>query len=344
VTASDSFLCLLLNPVESTRADLLLREALTATLGFQPSRSRVKALLETALVFANGRLLKNPSASLPPGEIRLEIRETPVALREFFAPAEAPPAASSFSLPILFEDEQVLILNKRSGVPSVPQSREEGDTAVGFALRHAPAIKDVGRGGLEPGILHRLDTGTSGVLAFAKTRNTYEFLLQAWRTRAVRKIYRALARRTSADSTSPLEGFPRLPHALSWPLAHDRKSAKKMRVLSGEAPLSSQELQKIRGEPLPAKTHLLAASLVRTGSPVLDLEIEIETGVMHQIRAHLSHLGYPLQGDAVYGGVPSRRLWLHAHRLILPDWEGTERARTFEAPLPEGWPVREERS
>jgi 23S rRNA-/tRNA-specific pseudouridylate synthase len=120
-----------------------------------------------------------------------------------------------------------------------------------------------------------------------------------------------------------------LPHSILLEIGHDLKSSKKMRVLDPKLPVSLKEqLRRVRGKPQPAKTILLKA-LKYTESKI-DFEIEIQTGVMHQIRAHLAHLGFPLLGDSIYRGKPSSRLWLHAWKLHL-------NGRWIEAPLPEDW-------
>ena len=84
-----------------------------------------------------------------------------------------------------------------------------------------------------------------------------------------------------------------------------------------------------RGPALPARTRILNATQLRAG--MVDFHIQIETGVMHQIRAHLAFLGFPISGDRTYGGAPSSRLWLHAWKLDLPPY-------SIEAPIPKNWP------
>ena len=101
-----------------------------------------------------------------------------------------------------------------------------------------------------------------------------------------------------------------------------------------------RDLKRVREEPQPALTRVLHWIRVQEASGLTDACVEIETGVMHQIRVHLKSLGYPIQGDSIYQGVPSRRLWLHAWKLVVPALPGIlETPLTLEAPLPEGWPV-----
>jgi 23S rRNA-/tRNA-specific pseudouridylate synthase len=91
---------------------------------------------------------------------------------------------------------------------------------------------------------------------------------------------------------------------------------------------------RVRGKAYPARTVILATREVAPG--LTELEVEIETGVMHQIRAHLAHMGWPLLGDPVYRGTPSRRLWLHAETLEFPLRSGI--MLQAKAALPPGWP------
>ena len=236
-------------------------------------------------------------------------------------------------LPVVYEDEEILVLHKHSGVPSAPLQASESHTAVGSALAHFPALQDVsGRRPLEPGLIHRLDTGTSGLLVFAKTIQELERLIEVWKARRVKKTYRA--RVTKRTRSNELPGDPRAPVTWSQGLAHSAKSSKRMLVLDPSVrPTRNSE---IRGKPLPAITHLRQVrpdpSNSSPSSSGWDFELEIETGVMHQIRAHLAHAGFPIQGDSIYGGIESSRLWLHAWRLELPLCSGVK--LVLEAALP----------
>jgi 23S rRNA pseudouridine1911/1915/1917 synthase len=218
----------------------------------------------------------------------------------------------------LYENASLLFLNKTSGIPSVPHSSHETETAVSSALAHAPSIQDVGYGGLEPGLLHRLDNGTSGILVFAKTDAEFHWLKKQWKNTHVKKTYRARL---------GLSGL-RVPQKLKWLMAHDAKSDKRMLAFPDGIRASSY----YRGTPLVTSTNL-----VQLHAPT-DIEIEIETGVMHQIRCALATLGYPILGDAIYGGEISTRLWLHAWKLELHLVDGTR--LQLEAPLPDGWPEK----
>lgn len=299
------------------RADLALLEALASSPG-EPSISRaaLKKWFAEGLVQGSRHALR-ASQILPPGEHRVEIPEA-------LEPALPQPSKQGSFLPVLYEDADLLILNKASGVPSIPLSAKETETAAGSALAHYPGLIEVTHGTLECGALHRLDTGTSGVLAFAKTRAEYERLRALWKTDLVSKTYVA---RVSRNGLS----LPPLPFLVETPIGRNAKSSKKMLTLT--APERGKPPE-IRGSWLPARTWILAARPLAPGdsNESLELEVRIETGVMHQIRCHLASLGHPIWGDATYGGIPAERLWLHAWKLELPLPSG-ERLRV-EAPVP----------
>lgn len=291
------------------------------------TRAKLRHLFETDSILFRGRPL-DASRALPPGEHEIELSE-----EELLALAEKPeakPSPRGSFLGILFESDSLLVVNKASGIPSAPQSTAETETAVGAALAHFPALSGVGYGGLEPGLLHRLDTGTSGALAFAKSQSAFDRLKPLWSSGEVRKVYRAIC-------------APKVPgrQALATPsehhlwLAHDARSTKRMIALKGAPSEPTRtERNRIRGKPLETFTKLVKASPVPEG--LFDVEIEIRTGVMHQIRCTLEHLGWPVVGDPLYRGRPAERLWLHAWKLELPDENGS-RIR-IEAPLPTDWP------
>ncbi len=268
---------------------------------------------------------------------------------------------------ILHEDDELIVFNKPSGLPSTAHRGQDSNTAVHEALCVFPKLPFPES--LERGLLHRLDTGTSGTLAFAKTEAAYTHLRSIWKTE-VGKIYRAVVSQASRNSATAIrvelpvmEGLARemerrdmegLAREIRLEIAHDAKSARRMRVLDPSAALPMKEqLRRIRGKPQPSHTIIVSARGLNgrmvlepeVGTPderapgtrgerserLWDVELRITTGVMHQIRVTLAHLGFPILGDELYRGAASSRLWLHAWKLEIG-------GRTIVAPLPEDWP------
>jgi len=276
------------------RLDLAVLAALEKN-GTPLTRARLKAM------FKAGRILVNDRQSAPADGVK----DGDTAAIEGWTAADATAARAAPSpdgcfLNVVFEDNDLLVLDKLSGVPSIAHSPAETRTAVGAALAKCPDLADVGRGGLEPGILHRLDTGTSGLIVFAKTNAEYERLRALWTSGGVKKTYRALVRIPPGTPAPVL-------CVLESPLAHDPKSSKRMIALD-----TPEKLARAKA-PLPAFTGITGVQEKADG--LFDLTIEIRTGVMHQIRCHLASRLWPVLGDKIYKGVPSSRLWLHAWRL-----------------------------
>lgn len=255
---------------------------------------------------------------------------------------------------IAYEDDRLLILNKPARMPSAPlPSRDDRSqkNAAALALEIAPnlpiapdGLRPEATARLERGLLHRLDTDTSGLLAFAKTPSEMKRLISAWKTPAVHKIYRAICvdLRNEAQKKDFDLRAANLPLTLDFALARSGKSNRRMVSLRGNKTFTARGS---RGKPLRALTRILEAKDVKKQAteaahapPLLDLALRIETGVMHQIRCQLADIGLPVLGDPIYGAkhaAAAPRLFLHAWRLELPQADGTP--LRVEAPLPLLW-------
>lgn len=256
------------------------------------SRRRARALIGAGSVFLGDRRVRVHSRRVAAGQ-EVVCHENPFAtLRN---------EALDGSL-VLHEDQSLIAIDKPPGVPAHPvRARHQGTASqlVGEWLRRREDRKVP----LWP--VHRLDTGTSGILVFAKTRAAARAFSQNLARRRVAKRYLALV----ASPPVPPEGTIRL--ALE-------KGAGRSTV--GEA----------------GKASVTAYRTLRSGSRATLLEVSPETGRMHQIRAHLAAVGHPVLGDAKYGGPPARRLFLHAARLELPHPDGG-RPFAIESPMPADW-------
>jgi 23S rRNA pseudouridine1911/1915/1917 synthase len=232
--------------------------------------------------------------------------------------AAAPEPQRGLHVPIVHEDESILVLNKPAGMPTHGFSGRDRNTLANFLAARHPGVLSVGNSRWEAGLVHRLDRDTSGLVIVAKTQAAFEHLRAQFRRRQIRKTYSALVWGVTADEGS-----------IAYPLAHDSRDSKRMRAVV-EAP------------PGPAHRSWNAFTQFRkvwTAPGLSLLEIEMTTGVTHQIRVHLAAIGHPIVGDAIYGPGPENPLglnrhFLHAARLDFchPDRNATI---AIEAELPD---------
>ena len=267
------------------------------------SRSRWKQLIESGYVFLNGAPVLKANTALASGtEIRCVLPEPePVGL-----------VAVDIPLAVLHEDADLIVLNKPAGLVVHPAPGHAADTLVNALLHHCADLQGIG-GELRPGIVHRLDKDTSGVLVVAKNEPSHAALVAQFSSHSIRKEYLALA-----------WGTPKKPSGtVDLPVGRHPVHRQKMAVTEkGRSAVTHYEV--LAAGPL--------ASLLR---------VRIETGRTHQIRVHLAHLGHPVVGDAVYGrarrGLPAdleiHRQMLHAHVLELVH-PRTGRPLVFTAPPP----------
>lgn len=215
--------------------------------------------------------------------------------------AESPPAAPQLKIPILYEDDSMLAVDKPAGVATHGFSGRDGATLANFLAAHRPEVLNIGKSRWEPGLVHRLDIETSGVVVIAKTQAAFESLREQFRHREVKKIYIAL-----------VWGRPLDHGTIDLALAHDSGDRRRMVVV--RQPERSPDRRIWR-----AITHYRVVASARGTSL---LELEMKTGVTHQIRVHLTANGYPIVGDALYGADYSEtfglaRHFLHARSLTL---------------------------
>jgi 23S rRNA pseudouridine1911/1915/1917 synthase len=266
------------------------------------SRSRLQALIRDGQVWI-GQAPAHKSGQLV--ESGMEIVVT--------IPAPAPTDLQPEAIPleIVFENEAVLVVNKPAGMVVHPAAGHASGTLVHAALAHAPEMEGLA-GEKRPGVVHRLDKETSGLILLAKNDLAHRRLQDQFRRRQVEKTYLAL-----------VDGRPPTPQG-------------RVEVAIGRDPRQRRQMAAV-----PDAAGRKAVSEYRTleSFPVHSLlEVHPITGRTHQIRLHLAFLNCPIVGDTVYGrkkpSLPLDRHFLHAARLkiTLP---GERKPRTFEAPLPE---------
>lgn len=224
------------------------------------------------------------------------------------------PIARDGKVPILFEDDALIGVDKPSGIATHGYSGKDDATLASYLLGMRPGLAGVGRSRWEPGLLHRLDRDTSGVVLVAKCQSVFENVRRQFDLRSVGKFYRAVV-----HGRMPAEGF------IDYTLTHDPCDRRKMCHLRSQG--------KSPGKSWPALTHFRTLD---RGAGFSHVEIKIETGVTHQIRVHLEAIGHPILGDPLYGhvGGMAPRCLLHAFRLELAHPVGGGRLQV-EGPLPQ---------
>jgi 23S rRNA pseudouridine1911/1915/1917 synthase len=282
---------------EALRLDKFLVSALP-----DYSRSRIQSFIKDGLVLVNGVPASKGGQILDhPADIEVLI---PAPVPTSLVPEEIP-------LEIVFENQDLMIVNKPAGMVVHPSLGHATGTLVHAALAHAPDIEGVG-GEERPGVVHRLDKNTSGLIALAKNDKTHRWLQEQFHSRKVKKIYLAL-----------VDGHPPTPSG-RIEIAIGRSS--KDRNLMAAVPDHK------------GRESITEYKTLETFPQHALLEVHPETGRTHQIRVHLQYLGCPVAGDTVYGRkkatINLERHFLHAASLtlLLP---GEKIPRTFEARLPE---------
>ena len=210
------------------------------------------------------------------------------------------------ALRVVYEDESLAVVDKPAGLVVHPAPSHRGPTLVSERGELLGGGEDPER----PGIVHRLDKGTSGLLVVARSDEAHAALQQAVREREVERVYLALAGGRLSSRTGTIDA----------PIGRAQRQRKRMAV-SGAA--SRQ-----------ARTHFEVLELLPHESYI---EAKLETGRTHQIRAHFAAIGHPLAGDETYGGAARyglERQFLHAHRLAFAHPE-TGEPLSFSSPLPE---------
>jgi 23S rRNA pseudouridine1911/1915/1917 synthase len=265
------------------------------------SRSRLQNLIRMGNVLVEGEAARKTG----------QVLETGMEIEVSFPPIEEPELIPEpIPLDIIFENEDLIVVNKPAGMVVHPSSGHSKGTLVHAALAHAPELEGVG-GIKRPGVVHRLDKDTSGVIVLAKNDRTHHWLQNQFRDRQVKKTYLAL-----------VDGAPPTPRGkIDAAIGRDNSRRKRMAVT----------------QPNKGREAISEYKTVETFTKHTLLEVSPYTGRTHQIRVHLNFINCPVAGDVVYGyrnsSIPVKRHFLHAYRLqiVIP---GDATARTFEADLP----------
>ena len=256
---------------DGQRLDVCLARALAHL-----SRMRLKALITQGHVRIAGATITEPSHRVKPGAvITLEVPES----------AAATPLAQAIPLEVLYEDADLIVVNKPAGLVVHPAPGNPDGTLVNALLAHCGDSLSGIAGVRRPGIVHRLDKDTSGIMVAAKNDAAHSALSARFAAHDIEREYRAVISGVPAKSRGRIEGA----------IARSPQNRKKMAVVSrgGKTAVTHYRLE---------ESFAGAASLIA---------VKLETGRTHQIRVHMTHIGHPIVGDALYGRGRSWKQYRH---------------------------------
>jgi 23S rRNA pseudouridine1911/1915/1917 synthase len=277
----------------------------------EQSRSQIQRLIKEGLVRVAGREAKSNQQVKAGQEISVEVA----------APVDPIPLPEALPLPIIYQDRDLIVVDKPAGMVVHPAAGHASGTLVNALLHHVDDLSGIG-GEKRPGIVHRLDRGTSGLMVVAKHDTAHEELARQFADREVEKEYIALT-----------WGEVMAGRRIDLPIGRDPSNRKKMAPASARVRRSRE-----------AVTRIVRAE--HFGRVLTLARVAIHTGRTHQIRVHLSGIGHPIVGDALYGGVRRRvpgdvravthldRPFLHAARLAFTH-PGEARRMEFTSELPD---------
>ncbi len=266
------------------------------------SRSRLQSIIKLGFVSVNNIPASKSGMVLEDGDhVSIYVPASEVSTLK----------PETISLDIIFENENVLVINKSAGMVVHPSAGHYSGTLAHAALSHAPEMEGIG-GEIRPGIVHRLDKDTSGVILVAKNDKTHHFLQEQFRNREVEKYYITL-----------VEGHPPTPTGrIEAAIGRDSNDRQRMAVVSEEK----------------GRTATSTYRVLQNFSRFTLIEVHPITGRTHQVRVHMAFLGCPVVGDTTYGNknpsIPIKRQFLHAAQISIR-LPGENLPRVFEAPLPE---------
>ena len=265
---------------ENTRLDNYLSD-----LFENSSRSYFQKLIKNGFVSVNGEI-KKPSYKLRLKD-KIEIEQIEKGGNTFIPP-------QNIELEIMFEDENMLVVNKPSGMLTHPTELEKENTLVNALLfKYGENLSDI-NGYFRRGIVHRLDRNTSGLLMIAKNNKTHEFLTEQFKQRTIEKKYLAVVKGVVKEDSGIID----------FPIGRNPRHPEKMAVVS----------QENGGKP-----SLTEFKVIKRFKDCTYLELDLKTGRTHQIRVHLSHIGHPILNDTLYGAgnskVKTQEQVLQAYKL-----------------------------
>ena len=269
-------------------------------LNSELSRSYITKLIEEGKILLNGKHEK-PS---------LKVKENDEIFIEELVDQKSDIKEEEIPLDVVYEDSDILIINKPQGMVVHPANGHYSGTLVNALMFQADSLSSI-NGVIRPGIVHRIDKDTSGLLCVAKNDNAHHFLAEQLKDHTMAREYMALVRGVIKENSGTVE----------MPIGRDKKDRQKMAVTK---------------EGKPAVTHF---SVVERFANHTLVKCQLVSGRTHQIRVHMSAIGYPVEGDPLYAGKNYDKLYkdgqlLVAYKLKLIHPQ-TKKEMVFEIPLPE---------
>jgi 23S rRNA pseudouridine1911/1915/1917 synthase len=269
------------------------------------SRAQIQRLIDDGFITVN---------HVPVAKASQRIRDGDGIVVTVPPPAPTTLTPESIPLNVVYEDGDLIVIDKPAGMVVHPAAGHPGGTLVNAVLAHAPDLEGVGDE-RRPGIVHRLDRGTSGLIVVAKNDRAHRHLQKQFKDRAAQKLYLALVVGKPPSPTGRIEA----------PIGRDLKNRQRMAVTTGDS----------------GRNAVTVYRTIESFKQFTLLEAEPKTGRTHQIRVHLTFLGCPIAGDPLYATPRSvgvrlpglHRQFLHATRLTLALPSGA--VRTFDSPLPD---------
>jgi len=287
---------------EGARLDVFLVRAVDGL-----SRTRARRMIQDGHVHLNGRPARKGARVARGDAVRLDSVPPPADF--------VPTPGDADALRVVYEDARLVVVDKPAGLPSHPLRPEELHTVANQLLARYPEMEGVGYALREPGILHRLDNDTSGLLVAARDAPTFEALRAALKAGAIEKGYEVVVDGRLAREDPVIDA----------PIANHPSDPRRVHVCRGPG-------DRRRGAARPARTEIVASRPLGAGYSRVTLRVS--RAVRHQIRAHFAAIGHPLVGDWLYGGSDGLdRHFLHASTIGLDHPFEPGRVEV-EAPLP----------
>jgi 23S rRNA pseudouridine1911/1915/1917 synthase len=271
------------------------------------SRAKVRGAIEQRKIRVNGRVLAKGAQVMEGDVITLDLAD----VMGGDAPCVAEPGAP---LNVLFESDTLVVVDKPAGQPTTPLRPGETGTLANALLGRYPELAGIGHSPREPGLVHRLDTDTSGVVIAARTKEAFESLAKALRSEQIEKTYVVVCKGEDLPDQGTIE----------FPISNHPKD--KRRVYACIHPRDV-----MRNEPRQALTEYV----VKERGPKYALcEVSIRKALRHQIRVHFAAIGHPLVGDALYGGEAVPGLSRHALHASRVQWTAPDETLVFDVSSP----------